>query len=207
MLSNPTLYSISESKYILQSIIGALTIQNTAKIYNDKYVLDSFQSTLVMQNSEIYDIDGTDSMIKISASDTNIENMNFHDIIALSNANNPLIRIAFESDVTINGLKYYDSQGVFMTLVTSAADIAYLEIYNVTATSTYPMVDFDENTNLQFSHWSLTNFSVSGANYIAEVTNSNISMIENVTISEINQNPLRFFNNLVTLIDGLNINN
>lgn len=128
LIENSEVYSISRSQYCFQLIIGALTIQNGTDIYQQNKVLDSFQSTVIISDTTIHDFTEAETAIKITSSSVNLTNVEIYNAISLLPL--PLLRIAFESTVGVNGLKYYDSQATFLTFLTSSAKFQNVEIYN-----------------------------------------------------------------------------
>lgn len=199
------MYAISPSKYIIQLIIGAMTIQNSSKISNQGYIIDSFSSTLNIIQSKILSIENAESPMKFSSSIITITNSEFYNIKAIDT--NPLIRIAFESRLTVNGLKYYNSQATFFSLITSTASISGLEVYNCSTTSNNTMMLMDDNINLELSNWNIRNISATQVDYILKISESRVSSMNNMTFSDISQYPLGLLSNNVNVITKLSIVN
>ena len=205
MLTHPTLYTVSESSYVFQLIIGALTLQNAVDIYSQDFIIDSFQSTLTINGSKIHDLLNADSAVRISSSTVIIENTQIYNTESISA--NSFMRIAFESDVIINGLQYYNSQTAMMAILASKATISNLEVHNCTTINTIGVLYFDENLELSFNNWKLYDLVANASTYILKITRSDISQMNNITLYSMVQPPMFLQLDTIGTITQLNIYN
>ena len=204
-MTHPTLYTVSESSYVFQLIIGALTLQNAVDIYSQDFIIDSFQSTLTINGSKIHDLLNADSAVRISSSTVIIENTQIYNTESISA--NSFMRIAFESDVIINGLQYYNSQTAMMAILASKATISNLEVHNCTTINTIGVLYFDENLELSFNNWKLYDLVANASTYILKITRSDISQMNNITLYSMVQPPMFLQLDTIGTITQLNIYN
>ena len=207
LLNNPFLSTISESNYAIQLIAGSLTIRNSSKFYTEPYILNVFQSTIVIENSEFYNLSEVDNIIKISSSIVTINNIKFYDISASSTSTNALIRIAFDSVVSITGIEYYNSDTPFLLFTSSFGSIANLKVYDVASTNTNTgnMIYLDKSKSLSLTNWEIRNISQSVTDYTVKIHDSNVIELKSFNISEINHAPFESHSTNFEFIQDMNM--
>ena len=200
--SNSKLYSITESNYAFSIILGVLIIQNDSKIYDQNSIFDSFESTLTIINTSIYNITDADSWISASSSILSIQNVEIFGISTTSTQ--PIFRVITDSTLSINGLKYYNSQATFLSIYSAVVTMNNLQYENSTSLDTNPPLLFDQWGNLSFTNWTIYNITASNSAYIFQVSNSNISAT-NISLSYLNQKSCLFINNKISLLSKIQI--
>ena len=201
---NPKLYSVTESNYAFSIILGILTVQNSSNIYDQNSIFDSFESTLTISNTNIFNISNADTWISISSSIIYLKNV---EIYGISSSNTqPIIRVVTDTTLNIDGFKYYNSQANFISIYSATVVMNNLIYENSTSSDNSPPLLFDKWDNLVFSNWTVLNVSSLNSNYIFQVSNSNLSAT-NISLSNLQQNAWSLLNDNISMITQIKIYN
>jgi len=136
-----------------------------------------------------------------------INNIKFYDISASSTSTNALIRIAFDSVVSITGIEYYNSDTPFLLFTSSFGSIANLKVYDVASTNTNTgnMIYLDKSKSLSLTNWEIRNISQSVTDYTVKIHDSNVIELKSFNISEINHAPFESRSTSFEFIQDMNM--
>ena len=98
---------------LLQLIQASLTITNATKIHLQDRLVNSFLSTLIFQDSSLYDMTISDTSIDVIHSILEFNGMTVFNIINPNN--NQFILTSSDSEFRINHLSYSDSNSILFS--------------------------------------------------------------------------------------------
>lgn len=200
---NPGLYTITTSKRVFQLISSNLLITNQTVIYNEGALVDSFVSTLTIENSLFYDLETTSSAFTITSSTMIFQNTELHSISATDNL--ALLTVTLESSLMIDNIKFTNSELAFIACLNSESSITNLEISNVTSN---PFVfRFEGSQNLSLTNWDVKNIHSNTEDSSISIQSSYVFLFKNITLTDLYQIPLKLETNTVDLIDNLKVSN
>ena len=182
LLINSNLMSADPSQYALQLISSSLQISGKSTISNQMYIVDSFLSTIKIQNSTIKDTLLFGTGINASASNITISNMFLSNISTFS-LTTAFIQAALESNLIMDSNVYINSSAPLLTLIRSEWAITNLNSSNIEAFSHF--VKFHQVTNATLSNWILNTVSVLSL-FANSFTDSYVHSITNLNFNAVN---------------------
>ena len=204
ILENPKLYSVSESSYVFSIILGKLILQNKVQIYDQNSIFETFESTLTTSDLTIFNISDAKSTITASSSLIYFKNVEISRVKTSSSS--PFIRVAFDSKLEIDHLRYYNSEVTFLSAYSITVFANNLVYENCTSVDSSSPISFDQSKSLTFSNWTIKNVDAPNSNYILKVSNSNLQ-VNNASFENLMQPAAYFLKDTISNIVGLTINN
>ncbi|CAI2380520.1 unnamed protein product [Moneuplotes crassus] len=207
LLAHPELYFITSSSYMIQVIIGALTIKDSTRFFHDAKILDLSESALTIENTDFYNCSNAHNMLKASTSRVSMRGVKFYDMVTSPASTTSLVRFAYECVLDINGVEYYNSTAQFISITSSEGIINGINIHDVTVSleDPNPIVQLDENIGISISDWEFRNSSVR-SDYLEMSHKTSISNMKNVNFTGINQSPIYFSECTIGTMKGITIN-
>ena len=203
LINNPDQYKITASKRLFQLISANLQFRNGTTIYNEGAIIDSFISTLILSDSQFYNLTTSFSAFTVTSTTMNVENWTMYDIS--SNDNLALFTVTLNSVIGIEDVIYYNSTVPFITCLNSDANITSLSITNIAASSI--IVNFDQLKTLRIENWNLDSIFSSSQHTPFSIQFSEVQLMRNITLKNINQSPLKIYTTNIENIQELLINN
>ena len=117
ILSNPSLYDYQNGSKLFELIDAKLSIQNGTIIYNQKSILKSFLTLIMIEDSVIYSMSIRDNWIRLAESTLNITNSKSYTISSYDNSN--FIYADYKSTVNIYTFSYTNASSPFLYSIKS----------------------------------------------------------------------------------------
>ena len=201
IISNPSLYNFLIEPKMFELISANLIIQNNSVIYNQLSIAKSFMSTLTFVDSKFYNLMISEKGMRIAESTFNITNCIFYNISAsdtTSFVDAGINTIAYMINITYSNWSW-------PFIVTSVAKVT---LDRVSISNWYPHLEWV--SILRAPYVSISNSSMSFAysdNSTSpfRILDSKVDLIENTSISNMNQYAIYISLWNVTSIDGLHI--
>lgn len=203
LIANSDLYDINESNYAFQLISGSLSIQNNTEIYLQNYIFDTFQSTLIIENSKIYSVSVSESSLKITSTVLEVKSSLFYNISEVNMV--PFIFVAFESKLNVEAVEYYDSNCTLFICSFSSAEIDNLKVHNITTKSATPLLYFDKELNITLTNSEIYEVSSPNQDYLWSIVDSYAWSIKNVSFHDSGQYSLYIDESVIQEINSLTI--
>jgi len=72
--------TVKVSEFLIELIRGSLTFNGSSHIYDEKYLVNSFISSLNLKNTIVYNISSEKPLIQAASSELNLTNVSFTNI-------------------------------------------------------------------------------------------------------------------------------
>lgn len=156
-----------------------------------------------IQDLNIYDINSISGNSFIFTS-SHVEISNLEASNCSSSKRSPMMSVALESNMTVDGVVFKNSNIALIKILSSEVHMERLSLENIE--SLFNVLNIYETTNFVLKNSELT--SISAENSIPiKIEDSHVQEIQNITILNLNQTPLTFRKSEVNLIDNLSILN
>jgi hypothetical protein len=130
LISNKEFYSQDVSSGdLMQLVLASIKITNSTHIHHEDALINSFLSTVTIEDSTISDIDISDISIEAVSSTLIFTGMNLQNIT--NNNNGDFILVSLESNFTFSDIVYKDSNSILFNLRSSdivASNLMFLNI-------------------------------------------------------------------------------
>ena len=171
--------NLQSDKYLFGLISSSLQISDSSRIFNESLLLNAFMSTLVINETEISNINFDETSIRIVSSTLDLchsQLLNINDE-SLNGSNKEFILIDDNGEAIVQNLELTNSNSMLLRMVTSFGRIGDLRFNSVH--SSLQMIFIENSFNLSFSEISFTNFSSESEDIV------HISRSERVTIDRL----------------------
>jgi hypothetical protein len=186
---------------LVQLILASLTVTNSSLIHTQDSLVNTFLSTLVVEDSSITAISITNYSFEIVSSTFVFSRMSLSNI---TTTHGEFILVSLDSNFTIQDIKYESSNSILFNVRSSKLAAKNIEYLNVTGMR-YLFEIYDSNQA------EITNITarktLSTSNSIVSIKNSLSVSIEDVTISDIEQVVFEIVNSNVTKIERISVTN
>ena len=186
--------SIIASKYAFGSIYGAFIIRNYTRISEQAYTIDSFSSTVTVEDTSFDTIELVESTVKFSNTNFTFSGTNITGITAANNSEFAFITGSLDSKLDFNNIKFYENSvpliefrdssdlenGIFNTI----SDIEVFDWWSPRYT-----IVLDDVGGIAISDIRLYNISTN-ADTIFFTRESEISSLDNLQANNISKNIL-----------------
>ena len=191
-----------ESPMLFQLVQASLIFTNESKIHSQDSLINSFLSTLIFENSSLYDMAISEVSIKTVQSTLEFNGMTVHNIT--NSANKQFILANLDSDFKINDVQYSDSNSIMFSLRFSKMSVNNLTFINIV--DTHYLFSLFSARSAQISNFKATN-STSQLQNLIDVRYSTGVVFSNFTLANINSTVISVSNSNITEMSGMDIQN
>ena len=201
LLNNSEVVNVIESSYAIKSIISNLNISQV-NVYEQDQFIDSYLSTMVMNNVNFTNITFTQSVIKTILSTLIGSDIIIANISNPNNSTNSFISCSTDSSIFIDGLDYLQSQASLMLLNNVTGIVDKLSI--VSSDSISSMIEIDDSYGLELISL-LANNTSSQTKSIIRIKDSISRNMENLTFSHIPHLAIEVSNSVISKMSNTSI--
>ena len=191
-----------ETPMLFQLVQASLTITNGSKIHSQDRLVNSFQSTLIFEDSFLYDMAISDTSIQTTQSTLEFNRMTVYNI---TNSNKKQFILAnLDSDFRINDVQYSDSSSILFSLRSSEMSANNLTFTNIV--DTHYLFSLFSVSSAQISNFGATN-STSQLQNLIDVRYSAGINFSNFTLADVNSTVIAVSDSNITEMSGIDIQN
>ena len=154
------MYDLPTTNTVFQLILSNIAISDNTHFLNSNGILDTYVSSVTLSDSKFYDLSFKDAALKMASSTIKITNCEAFNISSTDGS--PLMGISFESVLSINGFKFYNSSTPFIELLASTPTLEGLHITNIIADRT--VINIGEDTNFSIKNSVISQIRSNNAN-------------------------------------------
>ena len=198
--SNPNLLSTVSLPLCIQCISGALAITNNTFIKNQPIFVNSYLSTINIENSIIHNISSDSSILVVIQSNITISNLTSFDLYTSSQGK--FIKLSFGSKAVLDQIDYVNSTMEFIEGLSS-----YLSILRFTTRQiqlNQYLINWIQWLNLQFNNFSVTALTTN-IKYMINVAKSQVDLIQSVVVNDVEASVMQISSSNVTDINACNL--
>ena len=195
---NLSLLKATSLQYSIQCISGELHITNQTYITNQPYFINSYLSTVSIDNSTIYDITSDNSILSLTDTVVTMSNIEAYDLHTTSLGG--FIQLSFDSTANLNNINYTNSTTKFVKSLSSQLQITNLMSTNISLTQY--LIDSTDCSGVTLQNIVIYNINKTKG-YLMYATRSSINQIVNMTIYDINVAVLHCLKSNITIINDL----
>ena len=200
---NVQLMSSQATEYSLQLIFSNLIVENNTSIINQNYFVTCFQSNFQLNNSTLQNSISNSSIISVSYSTFSINNLVIFNITK-TNSESEVISVLFDSVVSINKLKYSNSNAGLLNFYLATIFLSDLEITSLALEN--HVIGMSNCKNVTIQNTQISSLSSTSIAVIHSLKSS-FNLIQNVSLSDIDTTGIILDNSNVTLISMLSLSN
>ena len=183
-------------KYSIQCISGALEVSNHTYITDQPYLINSYLSTVTIDNSTIYDITSDGSIFALTDTVVTMSNIEAYNLHTAGTGN--FIQLSFESEGAIANITYTNSTVKLIESLSSKLQITSLMSKNITLTGY--LLSYTDCIDSVMHNVTIYDVNTT-SNYLIYAARSSIDQITNMTVHDINTAIFHILQSNVLLID------
>ena len=196
--SNTELLDQNVIENAFELIIANLIINGSSIVTDQDYLIYTIYSSLTLNDVYLTTTELSGNMFYIAESEIIADYVVIDNVTTTTSTD--LFLIAY-STFDLAGINYIDSQLRLLQISFSSGSISYLSSSQISNTS-YLLL-FRESTDLYITHSTIQ--SVNLTENVCQFSNSEITLIENMTLSDLNQPALNFESCQIQTISSLNV--
>ena len=201
IISNPSIYNYPLGSRMFEVISAKLTIQNGSTIYNQFSIAKGFLSTITFVKSTFYNLQSRDNNLRLAESVINITDSTIYNISTTDNTN--FVFAGVNTIVYIVNTTYTNWSSPFIFATTAQINIDKMVVYGWNAQLECIFIFKAPSVSILNSKISYSISLTSISCFI--ITNSNVELIFNTSISNLDQDAIywNFWN--ISTINGLEV--
>ena len=196
-------YNIQGIKFGFQVIEGIISFVNSTKIYDQEYFINSFISTISFIDIEIANYTSVEPSLELTGSTVNMSNVAWYNL-TFTEDTNPFIFLSFDTIFNGNNISFTNSRLQPFRILSSSIMISNLLISSLNFGG--PFIEFLNCYKSQIIN-SVIKDSNSTYNVIIHGIGTQIDIIKNLTISNINTGILDIHTSSISLVDSVSVHN
>lgn len=202
LMMNPSLMDAKTGEFLFQSIIGNLEVVNSTVMQRQPQLFIGYLSNVVFNEAQVSQLSTNDVVIKLIEWHASISNSQFTGV--LTEDKGVLMEASFGSYLNISSVSYENSNIKLLRSITSTIVLSDLIFENVALKN--ELLDFREGSTLTIKNVEMNNITTMSLHLIS-IFDSNLKLIEGLTISNVNSVAISFENSKVQNISSLQVTN
>ncbi|CAI2361155.1 unnamed protein product [Moneuplotes crassus] len=199
-LAGNDLSFVAESEYLLEVVQASVDIIDQSQVYRQSLLLNSFSSTITIQNSSISDISFKAIPLSIVSSTLNMNDCTVDNATELITGSNLIL--VNSGTANLSKVEYTNSNTKFMIALNSDITLEDIALKSMAFSSEAISISYCNSFYLR--EFSLNNVSFAGK-YIITFIKSNNIVAENITLTALTETFMNFKQSNVTRIHHLQI--
>ena len=175
-----SVFTTTEAKSLFKLVLASLEISNSTRIHEQSALVNAFISSVIISDSEIYNVEVLQPSIKISSSNLTISGTQIYNVTNPSSSD--FIFVLLDSVVVIQDTSFTASSSVFLNSLTSEISVEGL-VFSDVQSGKY-LLKISDWVNVSLSNITVVNSIVSGE-ALFNVRNTHVDSISNIVISAI----------------------
>ena len=197
---NPSLLSTVSLPYSIHCISGVLTVTNNTFIANQSIFINSYLSTINIENSRIYDITTDSSVLIIIQSNITITNSTTYNL--QTSTAGKFIQFSFGSKAVFNQISYVNSTMEFIEGLLSNLSVTSFTA-NQIQLSQY-LIEWVEWLNLKFDNFTVNTITTAKERMI-NIAKTQVDLIQGIVVDGVEATVMNILNSNVTDINNCNM--